>query len=204
MKIFVINSDHSEVPLAEVRTDGRILEFVVDNTNGNLPRLFQNSYDTMVKVMNNSSHMTMEEPQKATVNLLRYVMDNGDVVEITTDGHTVLLNGTMIGQQEKDALFAAVKRGEIKVARKTDIQQAIPVIPSKGQAQEIKPVKNTLSPEIMDMVKNDQDKIREAREMSSQLHDEEIENAQLHEAEDKDWTRAMMYWLKYGDGDYRK
>ena len=88
MKVYVIKSDYSEVPLAEVRTDGDTVDFVVDNTNGKLPQMVQSSLPKLRMLCDNSSHMRLEEPKKATVNLLRYVMDNGDVVEITSDGHT--------------------------------------------------------------------------------------------------------------------
>lgn len=198
MKILVVKSDHSEVPLAEIRTDGRVLDFVVDNTNGKLPKLFQNSFERMNQVVQGSSHMSIEQPQKATVNLLRYVMNNGDVVEITSDGHTCLLNGNILSQQEKDALFAAVKRGEIKVTRKTDAQQAIPVIPSAPPQQQ-KPIDLKLNSGIMDMVDKDQQAADKAQRLASKQYDQQIEEAQIHEAEDKDWTRKMMYWLKYGD-----
>ena len=199
IKVVVIKSDYSEVPLAEIRSDGRILDFVVDNTDGELPKLFQNSFEKMKQVVGKSSHMQMEEPQKATVNLLRYVMNNGDVVEITTDGHTCLLNGEMIDEDTKNALFAAVKRGEIKVSRKTDIQQALPIIPSTQPPQEVKPVKTGLSPALMDMVQKEQQEADTNKKMASKKYDQDIEDAQLHEAEDADWTRKMMYWLKYGD-----
>lgn len=199
MKVIVIKSDHSEVPLAEVRTDGRVLDFVVDNTNGRLPKLFQNSYQHMQRIVSNSSHMTMEIPQKATVNLLRYVLDNGDVAEITSDGHTVLLNGTLLTPDEKDALFAAVKRGEIKVVRKTDVQQAIPIVnpPQEQQQQKLPQVK--ISASMMNMIQEDQKKASKAQEMASKKYDQQIEEAKLHQAEDKEWTRRLMYWLKYGD-----
>lgn len=199
IKIVVIKSDHSEVPLAEIRTDGRALDFVVDNTDGKLPELFQNSYQRMNEVVGKSSHMQIEEPKKPTVNLLRYVMNNGDVVEITTDGHTCLLNGDLIDEDTKNALFAAVKRGEIKVSRKTDIQQALPIMPSTQPPEDIKPVKTGLSPALMDMVQKQQQEADLNKKMASKKYDQDIEDAQLHEAEDADWTRKMMYWLKYGD-----
>jgi hypothetical protein len=204
MKVIVITSDHSEVPLAELRTDGTLLDFVVDNTNGQLPKMFQNNYQRMVDVVRKSSHMKISQPDHATVNLLRYVMDNGDSVEITSDGHTVVLNGKLLDQDEKDALFNAVKRGELKVARKTDIQQAIPVLPSSQPSEQMKPINTKLSSSIMQSIQSDQDKREEAQRMSDSSHDEEIENADLHGAEDKEWVKQMMYWLKYDNGDSRR
>jgi hypothetical protein len=201
MKIFVIKSDYSDVPLAEIRTDGRVLDFVVDNTNGKLPDLFQNSYQRMIQVVQKSSHLTIEQPKKATVNLLRYVMDNGDVVEITSDGHTCMLNGDLIDQETKDALFAAIKRGDIKVARKTDIQEALPIVSTPPLAEQApaKPVNVSLSSGVLDMINKQQAERERNQKLASKKYDQDIENARLHQAEDKEWTRKMMYWLKYGD-----
>lgn len=201
MKIFVIKSDHSDVPLAEIRTDGRVLDFVVDNTDGKLPELFQNSYQRMIQVVQKSSHMQIEQPKKATVNLLRYVMDNGDVVEITSDGHTCMLNGDLIDQDTKDALFAAVKRGDIKVARKTDVQEALPIMPTPQPVEQppLKPANVGISSGVLDMVNKQQAEQARNSKLASKKYDQDIENARLHQAEDKDWTRKMMYWLKYGD-----
>jgi len=198
MKIIVIKSDHSEVPLAEIRTDGQRLEFVVDNTNGKLPRLFANSYARMEHVVKESSHLQIENPKKATVNLLRYVMDNGDVVEITSDGHTVILNGNLLSQEEKDALFQAFSRGDIKVARKTDVAQAVPVMPQKPQIEQSQ-AKKKFDSVTMGKIQKSQNEAARAEEMSSPDYDNEIESADLSGAEDKDWTKNMMYWLKYGD-----
>ena len=198
MKVVVIKSDYSEIPLAEIRTDGDALDFVVDNTKGQLPKLFQNSYPKMQQVIGNSSHMTMSEPTKATVNLLRYVMDNGDVVEITSDGHTVILNGHLLPQEEKDALFNAFTRGEIKVARKTDVQQALPVVPSNPPTGFSEP-KGKMNPTVLGMVEDDQDKKDTAREMATREYDPAIDDAHLSDAEDADWTKELMRWLKWGD-----
>lgn len=201
MKIFVVKSDYAETPLAEIRTDGRVLDFVVDNTNGKLPKMFQNSYQKMIEAVDKSSHMTLEQPKKATVNLLRYLMDNGDVVEITSDGHTCMLNGDIVDQDTKDALFAAVKRGEIKVSRKTPIQEALPILPTQQAPEQepAKPTKVTMSSGVTDMIKKQQAEADKNRQLASKKYDQDIENAKLHESEDKDWTRKMMYFLKYGD-----
>ena len=87
MKVYVLKSDYSDVPLAEVRESGGIIDFVVDNTEGKLPARVGKSMQALQQYVNGSSHMRLEGATKATVNLLRYVMTNGDVVEITSDGH---------------------------------------------------------------------------------------------------------------------
>jgi hypothetical protein len=197
MKIFVIKSDHSEVPLAEVRTDGQRLEFVVDNTNGKLPAMFNNQYSRMMQIVTQSSHMQIESPKKATVNLLRYLMTNGDVVEITSDGHTVILNGNLLSQEEKDALFVAFQRGDIKVARQTPISQAVPVLPTKPKVEQSRE-KPKYDPSVMRQIAASQAKEAQAKEMSGPDYDHEIEEADLSGAEDLQWTKSLMYWLKHG------
>ena len=198
MKIYVIKSDTSPIPLAEIRVVGDTLEFIVDNTQGALPTKLHNSFANLKKYLKGSSHLFLEEPKKATVNLLRYVMDNGDVVEITSDGHTVVLNGNILAEPEKNALFAAFKRGEIKVSRKTEVQDALPILPTPPPVQQPM-IKPKLDPEIMAMIKSDQDKRDDAAAMSSATYDHEIEQKSLHDAEDKEYVRKMLYFLKYGD-----
>jgi hypothetical protein len=197
MKIVVIKSDHSEVPLAEIRTDGQVLDFVVDNTDGQLPQLFQNSYERMTNIVGKSSHLQISEPEKATVNLLRYVMNNGDVVEITSDGHTVILNGSLLSIEEKNALFEAFRRGELRVSSKTDIQQAIPIMPTSPKITA--PIeKQMISPAIMQVIRKDQQKKDQDMMLASKDFDQEIEDADLSGAEDAGWVKKLLYHLKYG------
>ena len=202
MKVFVVKSSSSEVPLAEVRVEGDMMEFIVDNTQGKIPAKVGRSYAALVKFVGKSSHLSITSPQKATVNLLRYVMDNGDSVEITSDGHTVILNGKLLDQNEKDALFVAFRRGDIKVSRKTDIQQAIPVLPPSPPLPP--PVKTKLSPAIMQKIAEEQDQKDRSAKMSDASYDDEIENMSLVGAEDKEWTKQMLYWLRYGGQNVRK
>ena len=92
MQIYVVKSHVSSTPLAEVRTDGRRCEFLVDNTNGKLPKACANSFERLKQIVGTSSHLTLESAKNATIGLLRYIMTNGDIVEMTTDGKTALLN----------------------------------------------------------------------------------------------------------------
>jgi hypothetical protein len=202
MKVFVVKSDYSEVPLVEVREEGGIIDFVVDNTSGRIPAKVGRSYQQLLQYVGKSSHLSIEEPKKATVNLLRYVMSNGDVVELTSDGHTCVLNGQLLSQEEKDALFDSFRRGEIKVARKTDVQEALPVLPS-NRLQPRREMKHEINPQVMDMIENDQRTKDKERMMASRQYDSEIDDAPLHEAEDKDWVKDFFRYLKYGDQDER-
>lgn len=198
MKVFVVKSDYSQIPLAEVRQEGDIIDFVVDNTSGNLPKQVGRSFQALLQHVQNSSHLSIEEPKKATVNLLRYVMNNGDVIELTSDGHTCILNGQLLSQEEKDALFNAVRRGDIKVARKTDVQAAIPVVPSSPPPPK-REVRGKISPTVLGMIEQQQKEEQKNKMLGSKDYDAEIDDADLDQAEDKDWTRDLMRWLKYGD-----
>src|ERR1700676_1213693 len=128
MKLFTVTSEYSKAPLAEIRTDGRRLEFIVDNTAGMLPKLAINFFQRLQAVVEQSSHMEMHEPKVPTVSLLRYILDNGDVVEVTADGKTALVNGRLLNQQEQKALFDSIKRKELKVTRRADMAGAVPVM----------------------------------------------------------------------------
>ena len=97
MRVLIVKSTSASAPLAEIRTDGRVLDFIVDNTDGALPEATQGSYERLISMVRRSSHMVIEEPQTPVAHLLRYVMNNGDVVEITTEGKTCLLNGKLLG-----------------------------------------------------------------------------------------------------------
>ena len=101
-------------------------------------------------------------------------------------------------QEEKDALFNAFTRGEIKVARKTDVQQALPVVPSNPPTGFSEP-KGKMNPTVLGMVEDDQDKKDTAREMATREYDPAIDDAHLSDAEDADWTKELMRWLKWGD-----
>src|SRR5271157_5333002 len=137
MKLFTITSEYSKAPLAEIRTDGRRLEFIVDNTAGMLPKMAQNSFQVLEHIVSQSSHLEMHEPVVPTVSLLRYILDNGDVVEVTADGKTALVNGRLLNPQEQKALFDSIKRKELKVTRRADMANAVPVMPTMHPVQEI-------------------------------------------------------------------
>jgi hypothetical protein len=143
------------------------------------------------------------EDSEPTVNLLRYVLDNGDVVEVTTDGHTAILNGKLLGSEEKSALFVAIKRGEIKVARKADPSKPIPVFPTPtAQGGQItNPVKSEVSQGMIDAIRQRQSSLSKMRSLSSKSYDYEIENGDYAGAEDPSYCKEILYALRYGDSN---
>ncbi len=200
MKILVLKSSYSEAPLAEIRTDGRIIEFVVDNSKGKLPAQVGNSLDALKQLVDGSSHLSLEEPKQATVGLHRYILDNGDVVEVTTDGKTAMLNGKLLQQQEKDALFAAIKRKEINVKRKADIEESIPLFGSAQQKSPTLPAPpEGFRKAIMDEIDAQEAERKAIRKRATKAYDEEIEKAVLRGCEDPEWVRKLLYDMKYGE-----
>lgn len=199
MKILIIRSSHSEVPLAEIRTDGRIIDFVVDNTNGKLPRLVGKDLSSLKKLVARSSHLSIEDTSGPTVNFLRYLLNNGDVVEVTTDGRTALLNGKLLSEEEKQAIFEAVRRGDLKVERKADPSKPIPVMPTpKIKTPQINE-SDTFRSQIIQEIEEMNRKKAEMNSINSKDYDAEIETMDLRGAEDPEYIKKLMYRLKYGE-----
>ena len=142
MKIYRLISDLTDIPLLEVRTDGNRIEVIVDNSNGKIPSEIGNTLQSLEDYANKSSHLSLEEPEEPTAHLLRYVLENGDVAEVTTDGKTCMLNGKLLTRAEKAAFFDALTSGKAKVARKADIQNPIPISGPKKQKNTYNSAKN--------------------------------------------------------------
>lgn len=196
MKVFVIKSYSAPQPLAEVRTDGRQVDFVVDNTDGRLPKMVGRNYSKLIQLMDTSSSMYMEAATSATAQLLRYVLDNGDVAEITTDGKTAMLNGTLLDENEKNVLFNSIRTGEIKVARKADRATPVPVLPP---ATKLRPnIPSSMDKDLVNEMKKSAKQQDEEERNSSAEYDHQIEKADLRDADDPEYARDMMYRMKYG------
>lgn len=161
MKIFKVVSDLTEIPLLEVRSDGNRIEVIVDNTHGKMPSEIGNSLQSLEQYIQKSSHLRLEEPSEPTAHLLRYVLENGDIAEVTTDGATCLLNGKLLSRAEKAAFFDSLTSGKIKVARRADIQNPIPV-PSSQQKIDDQKIYTKSEIELMDQyVKKTKKSIRQ-------------------------------------------
>jgi hypothetical protein len=200
-KVYKLISINSPYPLAEIRTDGKAVDIFVDNTNGKIAKKFK-TFDQVLKYVKNSSILKLTQDHSPTVNLLRYILDNGDIVEITTDGHTVVLNNNLLSQEEKDGLFDAIKIGKIKVARKSDPSNPIPVFPTNFE----KPViadstERKISKQMLEAVQKRQSELQQIRSLSTKSYDYEIENKDYSGAEDPEYCKKMLYALKYGDSN---
>lgn len=198
MKVYVIKSQNSETPLAEVRTDGNAVDFVVDNTEGMLPQQVAGSFTRLQAIVRTSHHLSMEEPKEATANLIRYVMNNGDVIEITTDGRTCMLNGKLIDDKAKNALFQAIRRGDLQVARKAD--EPVPVIPTPAPAmkQPETPEVGHRSKEVISMLADMRDRQRDLEENYTQIDDPSIDDKDYAYSDDPEFSKNLARRAKYG------
>lgn len=197
MQVYLVKTRVSSTPIAEIRTDGRIMEFIIDNTQGKLPRLVGTDFGKLKQLASDSSYMYLDQHSTPSANILRYLMSNGDIVEITTDGKTVEINGEMISGEEKDELFAAIRAGTLTVAQKADPSKPTPVIPVP---QDNAPKSPVPSPKMNMMVvknmTNNLTKKDEKEAKGSAFHDPSIESKNF--GPDDEQFKNMAYYLKYG------
>ena len=203
MKVYVITSNTSKTPLVEFRTDGNGLDFVVDNTDGKFPAMVGNSFAKVKALIANSSNLNMEEPKGPTAHVLRYLLENGDVVEITTDGRTAILNGRLLEEAEKNALFAAIRGGELKVSRRADTATPIPVMPSpQKEDQSYKLIeRQPLDRGLIAMAREQNEAVAEMQAQASRANDDMIEKMDLSDMDtpdDEAMTRGMLYYVRHG------
>lgn len=203
MKVYVVKSLTSTTPLAEVRTDGNKVEFVVDNTDGKLPAMVGDSFEKLKAYVSKTSNLDLEEPKAATAHIFRYLMDNGDVVEITTDGRTAILNGRLLAEAEKNALFGAIRSGEIKVSRRADTAAPIPIIPkAKQEDQSSKLIDpQPLDRSLIAMAREQNEAVARMQSQANRANDGQIESMDLSELDtpdDEAMTRGMLYYVRHG------
>lgn len=197
VKIIIIKSSRTEIPLAEIRTDGKKIDFIIDNTEGSLPQQCEGNYQKLLEIVHGSSHLSLEAPEKATVGYFRYILDTGDTVEITSDGKTAVLNGKMLSEHERTMLFEAIKRREINVSKKADIENPIPIGLPKKLSQPEK--QKTFDVKILKSIKEQQNDLNEKRKRATKDYDEELEEIAAKDLEDPKGLKQLLYALKYGD-----
>lgn len=173
MKVLRVVSEYVDVPLLEVRTDGKNIEVIVDNTNGKISKELDNTLGSLQAYVQHSSHLKIEEPSEPAAHLYRYLLENGDVAEVTTDGATCLLNGKLLSRPEKAAFFEALSSGKVKVARKADVQNPIPVTSGPRQQQEQQPIK--LDRHLMALYRQQEEQEEARRERAALNGEAEID-----------------------------
>jgi hypothetical protein len=200
MQLFVITSDYSKVPLAEIRTDGNNIDWVVDNTNGKLSRMSQGNFKILANIIDKSSHMNLEHPENSTVGLLRYSLENGDIIEITTDGKTAMLNGSLIAEEEKIALMSLIGSGKIKVKGKANPALPLPIRRMPKQQEKKQNIKSKKQFDEEEAIRNKtRQKIKEERSYWSPRQDKIIDSIDFSDSHCPELGRQLLYLMKYGD-----
>lgn len=197
LKLISANSEHA---LGEVRTDKRLVDWVVDNTDGKLTAKIK-TYQQLLSYVKSATYLKLEPSRDATPNLLRYVLDNGDVVEITTDQKTVILNNELLDEPSKRALMQAIVNKDLQVSVKADPSKPVQVMPKiQTIAPESRP-KGSMTEDMEKAVNMLQSQSTEARKQNSKNYDYDIETGDYRGAEDPQYAKQMLYNLKYGAGN---
>jgi hypothetical protein len=196
IKIVKIVSDMSAVPIAEVRTDGEQIEFIVDNTNGELPHTVGRSFSKLQNFIANSSHLRAEESKEATAHFVRYLMNNGEVIEMTTDQKTILVNGVLLDEPQKNALFQMLNSGTIKIVSSSDETKPIPV-PSVPNTKKLEPIREPR--EVIHYKSEEKKRLEALQKRATPKYDPEIEHSDYSSVDNPEFTKKLWYFLKYGD-----
>jgi hypothetical protein len=203
MKVYIITSLTSKIPLVEFRTDGNAIDITVDNTDGKFSSMVGTSFAKVKALVAKSSNLEMKEPSEPSAYLLRYLLENGDVIEITTDGKTAILNGRLLEEAEKNAIFVAIRSGELKVSRRANIAQPIPVVPSPPKEDQTYKLieRQPLDRSLIAMAREQNEAVAEMRAQANRANDDMIENMDLSDLDtpdDEAMTRGMIYYVRHG------
>lgn len=119
MKALLIRSPHTNETLAEIRTDGKLVQFLFDKTNGKIQALFKDGLMAGINAIDESDNL--EIVKNDGIKSYPYTLTNGDVISISTDGKTACLNGRMLTPEEFKRVHELLATGKLKVASKADL-----------------------------------------------------------------------------------
>lgn len=198
LETYILTSDYSAKPLAAMRVVGDKYEILEDNSDGQVERLARGSFRRLCLAVDKSSHLKLAKDDRPVPQYHRYMLNNGDVAEITTDGLTVLLNGELLNEEEKQTLLNMLASNQLTVRHGRDDQQAHTVMPKiKAAPKEEKPLTSRLNPGLMDGIRADRNAQKLLDDQSSVHYDPRIENAEF-DTLDPSFTKTLAYGLKYG------
>lgn len=206
LETYILTSDYGSKPLAAIRVVGDKYELTLDNTMGKVDRLGQGSFSRLRTSVEKSSHMHLTEDDTPVPQYHRYLLNNGDVVEITADGKTAVLNGELLAEDAKNQLLDMLATNQIEVQHGRDDQPmtALPIV----RQQKRKVVRNARKMDNgllggIEERRMEQDRV--AKRCSIQ-YDPILEDAQFSTL-DPEFTKTLGYGLKYnafkGDGNGR-
>jgi len=119
MKILSIKSNFTDKTVAEIRVVKDQVQVVVDKTNGTIEKMFASGFSNGQNLINHSAALRLEPGDTKGVKVYRYLLTNGDMVQISTDGKTVALNGSLLDEEYKQRLLQALSSQQLKVAKKS-------------------------------------------------------------------------------------
>jgi len=203
METYIIKSIESKVIVAKIRTDGKRVQFILDNTKGELPKKVGDDFSNLQNLINQSSHLELQKDDLKNYSIIRYLLNNGDVVEVTNDLKTMFVNGTLLSDTEKQKLLNLLATNQLQVASQDG--SSLPISVALKQVQENSTTnteirqKPRLNPTylkyMLEYVRN-QDRLDK---MSNANYDYNIESQDYSDAEDPDFVKKMLYYFKYGD-----
>jgi len=203
METYIIKSTESKVIVAKIRTDGKRVQFILDNTKGELPKKAGDDFSKLQNFIHQSSHLELQKDDLKNYSIIRYLLNNGDVVEVTNDLKTMFVNGTLLSDIEKQQLLNLLATNQLQVASQDG--SSLPISVALKQVQENSTTnteirqKPRLNPTylkyMLEYVRN-QDRLDK---MSNANYDYNIESQDYSDAEDPDFVKKMLYLFKYGD-----
>ena len=126
IKSFSITSIYQPYHLADIRTDGTNISWISDKTDQHkISRRFKNDFKFLKKITDKVSTLDLVQVEQE-VAVSRYILPNGDLAEVTADGKTYIVNGTIQSKEEALALQQLIETNHIPVAQLTFLNSPAP------------------------------------------------------------------------------
>jgi hypothetical protein len=197
LETYILTSDYSNKPLAAIRAVGPRYEILEDNTDGQVDQLAQGDFNRLKQIVAKSSHMKLVQDDRPMPQYHRYMLNNGDIVEITSDGKTALLNGELLGEQEKAELLNMLATNQLQVEHGREDRPLTAMPKMKVQEKEAVPVQPHLNSGIMSGIDERKMAKQQQRRQASVQYDPFLEKPDFGTL-DQEFTKQLGYGLKYG------
>jgi hypothetical protein len=188
MMTYRIIQEGSSQPLAVLRANKDTFGIVLDRTGGEFEKQFGNDFKKLRDSLVSKSYIQLvadEEPVPFT----RYLLSTGDVLEISNDKATIVLDNAILTDADKASLMQQIQAGQLKImgtSERFDGTQDAPI-----KAPEIPTPKPPKAELPAAMLKNQQ-----LDEQSSVNYDPRIDDTDFYTL-DPEFTRALAYKFKY-------
>jgi len=118
MKLLKVQSRLTGETLAQLRAVQDEVQVVSDKTNGMISQVFESGLTTGKQKLDRSSALALVQDDTG-IQIHRYLLANGDLVQITSDGVTVVLNGQILDEDYKQRLLQALAEQQLTVIQKS-------------------------------------------------------------------------------------